>query len=414
MTVKRKLIFIFGGFSIGLLALAGSGWLWLTRDEPRPDDGDLALVRRVVADADNGFFAVDLKEADLYLPEDVRDACKPFGKDWSPAVARKVVEKNEAVLARIDEALARKDFQGPPFVVETKMPYLLAWRMMADLELARIGLFFADGKEREAFDEALKLVRFGHRIEGGQGPMIHYLVGLAIKSRGMGAMRDLLPRTKLPADATRELFRVLGSFGADRALWSDSVRGEYGMIVEGLDRSARGEEVAGERSWWLRFGMRPNATRRLLSEMLRNLLHDAAWEREHLDYQDMLGDLEVAPKGNPWNAAGRAIRNEYGNSFERFLMKAYTEDFMAGATRLLLALKIHEAEKGTLPESLDELVPGTIPSIPVDPFSGTPLRYSREKGLIWSVGRDRVDEGGVPGEDPVNWDLTEPTMKIDL
>jgi hypothetical protein len=413
MTVKKRALRVLVGLILGLIALAGAGWLWLTHDEPPPDDSDLRQVRRVVADVDNGFLAVDLKEGDLDFPKDVRDSCVPFREDWNPAVAREVVAKNAAVLARIDEALARGDFQVPPFVVETRMPYLLAWRKMADIELARIGVFIDESKEREAFAEALKLVRLGHRIQGAQGSLIQYLVGLAIKSCGLGAMRDLLPKTGLPAEALRAFPRDIEAFGADRASWSDTVRGEYGAIVEGLDRTARGEEVAGERSWWMRFGMRPNATRRLFAEMLRNLLHDAAWERENLNFDDVLGDLEVDPKRNPRSAVGRTIRNTYNNYFEHAFMKLYIEDFMAGATRLLLALKIHVAEKGALPESLDELVPGIIASIPEDPFSGKPLRYSREKRLIWSVGRDRIDAGGIPGEDPVNWDLAEPTVKIE-
>ena len=49
---------------------------------------------------------------------------------------------------------------------------------------------------------------------------------------------------------------------------------------------------------------------------------------------------------------------------------------------------------GRLPDNLNELVPEFLPSIPLDDFDGKPLRYSRERRLIWSVGRDLIDSSG--------------------
>jgi hypothetical protein len=49
-----------------------------------------------------------------------------------------------------------------------------------------------------------------------------------------------------------------------------------------------------------------------------------------------------------------------------------------------------------LPESLSELVPKYLPKVPIDPFDGKPLRYSKEKGIIYCVGKDLKDSGGSP------------------
>lgn len=52
--------------------------------------------------------------------------------------------------------------------------------------------------------------------------------------------------------------------------------------------------------------------------------------------------------------------------------------------------------QGRLPENLAALVPEFLPQVPIDPFDGQPLRYhTLSKGyVIYSVGRDRHDDGG--------------------
>lgn len=52
-----------------------------------------------------------------------------------------------------------------------------------------------------------------------------------------------------------------------------------------------------------------------------------------------------------------------------------------------------------LPERLEVLVPGFLPELPVDPFALGPLSYRRlERGyVIYSLGRDGVDQGGEDG-----------------
>lgn len=63
-----------------------------------------------------------------------------------------------------------------------------------------------------------------------------------------------------------------------------------------------------------------------------------------------------------------------------------------------LALRCHQAEHGKPPAQLKGLTPEFLKDIPLDPFKGKPLVY-RPKGTNWvlySVGPDRVDDGGVP------------------
>jgi hypothetical protein len=70
------------------------------------------------------------------------------------------------------------------------------------------------------------------------------------------------------------------------------------------------------------------------------------------------------------------------------------------AVGVALSVERYRVANGTLPESLDALIPKFLTAVPTDPFDGQPLRYRKlVKGyVVYSVGEDENDDGGVePG-----------------
>jgi hypothetical protein len=62
-----------------------------------------------------------------------------------------------------------------------------------------------------------------------------------------------------------------------------------------------------------------------------------------------------------------------------------------------LALDLYHREQGRYPESLDELIPQYISTLPYDPFVDRPFGYrldERDGYILYSVGDDCVDNGG--------------------
>jgi hypothetical protein len=70
------------------------------------------------------------------------------------------------------------------------------------------------------------------------------------------------------------------------------------------------------------------------------------------------------------------------------------------AVQAALAVERYRLGTGsTLPDSLGQLVPKYLAAVPDDPYDGKPLRYKNlsPKGYVaYSIGRNRVDDGGVP------------------
>jgi hypothetical protein len=68
------------------------------------------------------------------------------------------------------------------------------------------------------------------------------------------------------------------------------------------------------------------------------------------------------------------------------------------AASLALAVeRFRLANGGNTPESLNELIPQFLSSIPSDPFDGQPLRYKELPTgfVVYSIGPDRTDDGGI-------------------
>jgi len=110
------------------------------------------------------------------------------------------------------------------------------------------------------------------------------------------------------------------------------------------------------------------------------------------------------------NAVGLALWHFGASNLQRFVARKYGENVRAVATTSILALLAYEHEHSALPERLEELVPGELQRLPIDDFDGAPLRYSRERRRLWSVGTDLRDEGG--SDKGVTPDMKQPTFFI--
>lgn len=84
----------------------------------------------------------------------------------------------------------------------------------------------------------------------------------------------------------------------------------------------------------------------------------------------------------------------YSSALERYLHTQTKLDL----TRLAIALERCHLARGTFPQTLAELAPEWIPSIPLDAASRQPLKYYRRDDgksyLLYGVGKNQIDDGG--------------------
>ncbi|QQS08949.1 MAG: hypothetical protein IPK69_13390 [Phycisphaerales bacterium] len=133
-----------------------------------------------------------------------------------------------------------------------------------------------------------------------------------------------------------------------------------------------------------------------------------AWPNEKGSFEDRAPDLSDAKR----------LILDFADIAPRFVQKLNEARARRRITRLALALHRFEQRNGHFPKDLTELVPAWIDAIPIDPWSGRPMRYlplTRTTGgepridafRIWSVGSDSIDNEGTTHIKPGVIDLFE-------
>lgn len=130
-------------------------------------------------------------------------------------------------------------------------------------------------------------------------------------------------------------------------------------------------------------------------------------------YQAPIDAAPANPLVGPWKNSYEGARHHYLKANDAQISRMLSEillireDFItqvvatqaqAALTSTAIALRRHQLAFQTLPETLDDLVPQFLPTVPFDPFDGQPLRYrkiSDREFLLYSTGTDFEDNGGL-------------------
>jgi len=418
--MKYKKTVIALGFLLFLGACLFVSYLYYAADDGPPQDADLRYTRPAVPFEENGFHELQFAEGEIWWPEGIEDREMGRSEGWDSAAAAEILRKNEEALARVDEALKKPRIQMPEVAsMEARMPYLMGWRSIADLFGIRVSALLQEGKEGEALDEAMKVVRMGHLIATGDGVLIQHLVRLAIKSVGLEQVSKVLNRGKLGGVDLEPYLGRLAAYPAERAGLVTSLKLEYRLTSRTMEMLA-GNSAFGrlQGSNGLRIFLNPNRTKGLLADGYRTMIEAAGKIPEEARSLDSLKSppderlIFIFPRKN---MVGIVISNLLLGTTVRAVEKLRSEELLVSKTMVLLACKIHAQKNGKLPASLADLVPRYLKEVPRDPYDGKPLRYSAERKIIWSVGEDLVDAGGSEEEPEAagQFDPAEPTFKIE-
>ncbi len=216
-----------------------------------------------------------------------------------------------------------------------------------------------------------------------------------------------------PPDSLRELARLFAIEGklAEREGRIDDALLSYHDLLRLGSAVSRGGLLGDSSMGWAAQGMAINAIhalhRQLSPDTCRrwiSMLQQFESEREpveEIEYRESLWwehahGVNLRMIESTFQTLGKdlSLRPQVGEDFGRY--------HQAGMSLLIgeLALHVFRAEHGREADRLEELVPGVLPTVPLDPFTTRPLVYrSTEDGpLLYSLGPNRRDDGGEPLE----------------
>jgi tetratricopeptide (TPR) repeat protein len=365
------------------------------------EDLRLAFAPEPVPDAENA--AILYRKAfDLYPDGPTDEEAELLGKlgegmaltPAERAVLEKVLEKHREAIALLHKAAAfpRCDF-GVDYTkgFDAEMPHVAG--LIRTAKLLQIEALLSTGSA--AAEAARASMRLAEAV--AEEPIL-----LSQLVRGLcGDMaRDSWQQAfggDLPPDTLRGLLESLSPEryreGYEKSLIFELYAGAK-LVVEG-DFSAFGPEVAKAR--------RPGDP--LSVEDFAYYAHtmseySSLAGRPYYEIRDRLAALKAERvDGAPGYAE---ITRLLLPSFDRAAQRQAQAEAGVGTGRIAAALRLYRDAHGTYPQSTEALRM-ILPDLPVDPFTGRPFLYRREGDgfVVWSVGTDGLDSGGVSSQDDV-------------
>ena len=258
-----------------------------------------------------------------------------------------------------------------------------------------------------------------------------YLVGVTVKGMGLDAVRDLAGANLGDKHLLKMCAGMLARFRPDGDGLAETFRVEYQCLcsiledlkhgratLQGIQREMPYDEH-GEQPLAMRFAyfwqLRLNETKRLLADHMRTRIanaHRPYAERKTLDLVRLAyRTREWVPAWVPWNRAGRLLLSMLEGHYGGLVSEKCCVSVRVEALRARLVLQAFRAEHGRLPDRLDQLVPAYLDAVPRDDFDGRPLRYDPQKRVVYSVGKDLKDDGGMTQEEiDAWWHESQPEM----
>jgi len=326
-------------------------------------------------------------------------------------------EGRRAVLDQITEAARRPRAQydlryadGP----NALLPHLAIHKSMAGKLRTRSAARVAAGDTAGAAEDIDTILRLAE-LTGEDPVLIGYLVRVAIQSSAFSAFWD----------------------GTLQHAWSDAQLAAFQQRFEGLKqrdslvKAFRGERLFGKTCFELmREGrLDPDTLGAMESDESGNsfgwglvprawLLQNQAYHSKVLD--QVVGALQrcdpergIASKGSIWETerVEQTVFNTAGRRFHPYrifthlllpgLAKVHAKaDRSLTTSRLAITvagLERHRLATGTYPKSLGDLVPKWVPTVPLDPMDGQPLRYRLNADgsfTVYGVGPNHADDNG--------------------
>jgi len=391
----------------------------LCTDTAPPEDSDLQPVFADVPDDQNALLLFEeagdqidqnIKEAD---PEHEgtswRDMLR-YEERWDDEKVAAALRDNAEAIRLIERALSCP-VPGPlmPGAKDDIHPSFVTVRPFLELEgkaLCRKGRF------AEGYACYMKGVRFGYQL----GPTIVMGdAGSLTKLVHVDRMTKYLPSTSFDEETTASFIRNLDADRFTGEQFGQALKLFYARYAGIADLMKNTESEMGEAILQTALELQyvpmspyhcqPNRTKRELADIVRKALKQWPADCTALPKRDNpftgppisregISTTDKIRQFLTRNSFGDALLQGAGRDLSETFWWRQEENMRITALQTLLALKCHKSETGSLPQSLDELVPAHLPAIRADDFDGKPLRYSPEKKLLYSVGEDLVDDGG--------------------
>jgi hypothetical protein len=334
----------------------------------------------------------------------------PFGARHSDAMREALVACMSDVSGRLP-AVREAAVDAQSFPLEPgeqpwglQLPHLNPLRVGARALAASARLRAEAGDTAGAVDELTAILRLADSLQDDP-LMLEHLVMAAVDAIGVEAVEVVLGLAELPPDGVAQVRTLLegdapspaAGLAAERA-FAFSTIGQ----VSALDAARMGAgsgpllERAGARLRFMAPGRRAADALFFDGVTEESLAACAPDPRERRLAAEALS-VRLRSLGEK-DLRAHPLAAMLMPATGRFVSETVQHEARLRVAATALAAEQWRLEHGRWPESLEQLAPGLLPGVPQDPYSEGKLLYRRtdEGVVVYSVGEDGADDGGVP------------------
>ena len=432
-----------GKYFVVLLALL-AGWIAINSiDEPPRYDQSLLLPDVNIPDEQNGFAVL------RYLDQDYDKDILISGKDyqqlrkmtlewegWDPEFAKRILEKNSALLDQIPTLVTRPYFKiTAADNMYQSLPqirlYQVAW---LNLLKSRAAL------EKDGIDDAISTAHltllFCEKISlDVNGNMSSYLIGKACVGNVLNVYHIMASNHVLSSEQFRRIQSSIDSIAPyDRDGLSDVIRGDFtntlrmattwkthSLLARWKEYTDYLRQMAGKN---VAQGTMPSTVDKVYA-YLTILFPDYYFHVNHMfnnidetakdviiiggNYCDSRIKKQPSGQTRVSMISGRTLKDLFMpdslgalwgtlfykvNDYNDFAIRRCESYNYFSAIKTNIAATQYQRDHGRLPDSLQALVPEYLLALPLDYFSGKSLLYSRTNGWLYSEGIEHNDHCG--------------------
>lgn len=332
--------------------------------------------------------------------EEVKETCAFLLKRYRALIDSPVVE----------------DFTYPGF--SAPVPNLLALLLTAKLYTTVSTAKALKGQWQEGAADLLAQVNFARRFISHARPHVNNLIGKAVLTLSLQGLVSLLNHAQCPEAVYLQVIEGLPPLKHREYGNRNSFIFECLRVFEFLDDSSHQERSRiGGRS--LRKPGFPG-TLFLQTNATKNYFHDyysraAAYDRQepYLWESDPLQELkevvEAKTRGFSWrfkNPVGKNLFTTAANNVGTAIFMSNRLRCRFEMVRILAEFQLKYSPGKKVPDVLEQLESYKLP----DPFSGKPYRWNSKQKVLYSIGIDGVDDGGVEKLGSLKTDIVIPVV----
>ena len=320
--------------------------------------------------------------------------------------------------------LTEKDYQKDlNTIAKNLLPHLSELRSCARLLAAKAKIEAENGNIDKALHTTLTGLRTSKSLSN-EPVLISQLVKIAMESIALRTMEEVINK----GEANLNLYQTLLSEIANErknTLSKDALKGEF--VIFGLPGMFRNRKLAKETlaDFEKKFAQMSEKEKEevkkhfgdsgVSGDTKKSMLKfmDEYWNEEISVYIETMFKMIPLTGKSYWEGKGKI--DELARNLQKMpvkkavltkqllqaLIRAYTQeaklDALLGAAEIGIANRIYRLKNGKFVDNLNQLTPEILSSLPLDPFTGKDYIYKKkDKGfIVYSVGEDLVDDGGV-------------------